>query len=351
MKCSTFATIVLAIVLAAGGFVHYQFVQDLKRGFTVRSRSAAGAIFLTKDGHRKFICSGTVFAVNPATGDALFLTARHCVWNDGDPDNNMAPGLVGKEEVSFTPNEEGPFYTAIPYKVSKTDDVAILTLKNGAGLPFVRLGDEHFVRPGDTLTNYTFALDMGEMDIFLKSIAPAFNHLPEGLAKNRPMWAHSMPIDGTVAPGSSGSGLFDPRQRRIVGVAVGMTRMGGLSIAIPVSRVWNLLTDPNTQDLTPPTDAPVVPIPDTASIRIPDDVFKAQFGKAHTFKLDVQGASPQFTFGGYVFKAVTYGYPLSPKYYYDVPVYIDLNDAGKYRLTSTEKYNYSVEAVVVSKVS
>ncbi len=311
----------LTAVLAIGVGEVYK-----KKEFAVRSRSAAGAIFLLQPDGRRFICSGTTIGHTTA-GDAVFLTARHCVWEDADPGDIFTPPtegkLLGPEEVSFSDNEAGPYYTAVPWKISKTDDVALLILKNGGNLPVVRLGDERILRVGDPLTNYTFAYDFGKMAIAIKFVAPAFSHYPAGLLEQIPFWSHSMPIDGTVAPGSSGSGLFDPRQRALIGIAVGGTRQGGLNIAIPVSRVWN----------------------------IPDDVFKSNFGKEHTFKLTVQGPSPQFTFGGYVFRVNTGSFTLSQKYYYDVPVYIDVDATGTYRLTSTNKDHYSVDMTLVSKAN
>lgn len=222
-----------------------------KQRFTHRSQAAAGAVFLNMAGSWRFVCSGTTIG-STRDGDALFLTARHCVYAEAEEPSFDGPGhpagLMGEEKVSFSANEAGPFYQAVPFKVSATDDVAILRLVNGAGLPAVRLGTEARLQSGDILTNYTFALNLGRMSLTLKAVSPVFAHLSaEVLAI--PTWRYSMPIDGTVAPGSSGSGLFDPRQRALVGVVVGTVQFGGLNIAIPISRVWSLLSDPHPQVL------------------------------------------------------------------------------------------------------
>jgi trypsin-like peptidase len=309
--------------------------------FASRSRHAAGAIFLTKAGKRRFICSGTLFA-HTENGDGLFLTARHCVYEDANPEEGTEAGLLGNEEVSFSDNEAGPFYTAIPYKVSATDDVAILEIVNGRGLPTVRLGDENLTVPGSTLTNYTYGLDFGKMGVELKSVAPIFNHFPNDMLSTYPVWSHSMPVIGLAIPGSSGSGLFDPKQQSIVGIIVGGgPRLGTLVIAIPVSRAWKLLSDPTGQDITPKA-AP-------ASLTIPADVFTSQFGKDHAFKIPSQPGDLQFTHGGYVFKVNTFGVGLSPKFYFDVPVYIGAMTPGQYRLYTTAKEGYSVDTILVSK--
>jgi trypsin-like peptidase len=347
----------LAVLLHVGAVG----VKDVNRQvFRAQSRDAAGAIFLNVKGQRRFICSGTVFGHTP-TGDALFATARHCVWEAAteseDPDTGedsiSVAKLLGPEEVSFSANEQGPFYTAVPLKISKTDDVAILVLKNGSGLPAVRLGDERLLHSGDPLTNYTFVLDFGKMDMSLKAVAPAFAHYPAGLLTQVPEWSHSMPVDGMAALGSSGSALFDPRQRAIVGLVVGGgPRMGSLVIAIPVSRIWNLISENNNQNLIDPYPVSSVPVKAAVAtkIKIPDDIFKSQFGSAHTFRLTAHDANPQFTQGGYVFKINTLGFGLSDEYYYAVPVFIDTEGVDGYCLRSTKKPSPSVGVEIVSKV-
>lgn len=328
--------------------------------FAARSRAASGALFLDKNGSRRFICSGTVIG-HTDTGDALFLTARHCVYTDGGMtwDGPEPAGVLGPEEVSLTDNEAGPFYTAVPLKISKYDDVAILRLINGGDLPAVGLGDERLTHTGDTLTNYTFALDFGKMPLTLRAVAPVFAHPPAEMLAQLPTWAHSMPVDGTVAPGSSGSGLFDPAQRRLTGVAVGTVQYGGLNIAIPVSRVWALLGDPNGALELPkvgtkpaPSAAPAPPQggdDEDSSLTIPPDTFKAKFGAAHPFKLTAHGPNPEFTQSGYTFRAQTGGFELDDPYYYDVPVYIALEGTA-YRLTSTLHPKGATFAVTVVAV-
>ena len=41
-------------------------------------------------------------------GNGLFLTARHCIWEDGDEDGNGA-GFIPSEFVSFRDNLKGPY--------------------------------------------------------------------------------------------------------------------------------------------------------------------------------------------------------------------------------------------------
>ena len=219
--------------------------------FARHSRAAAGALFLDEKDSRRFICSGTVIG-HTSDGTAEFLTARHCVWQDASNGDMFNPpndaGLLGKQEVSFADNEGGPFYQATPWKISTTDDLAILLLTNGGNLPAVRLGTEQVVGVGAALTNYSFAMSMGKLDIAIRSVAPVFAHGADSFAPEY-RWDYSMPVDGTIAPGSSGSGLFDPRQQALIGVVVGASGHGGLCVAEPVSRVWNLLADTKSEPI------------------------------------------------------------------------------------------------------
>jgi len=80
-------------------------------------------------------------------------------------------------------------------------------------------------------------------------------------------------------------------------------------------------------------------------IQISPDTFKVSFGKEHPFKLTVHGPSPVFTRAGYTFKVETGGHELYDPLYYDVPVYIDVDEdyhTGEYRLYTTKETKVSV---------
>lgn len=85
--------------------------------------------------------------------------------------------------------------------------------------------------------------------------------------------------------------------------------------------------------------------------QIPDDVLQKHFGPKHTFKLKVLGPDPEFTQAGYTFKVTIDGLELSKEVYYDVSVYIGVDETfgtGAYRLYSTAKDHYSVEILLVT---
>ncbi len=86
-----------------------------------------------------------------------------------------------------------------------------------------------------------------------------------------------------------------------------------------------------------------------SAITIPESTMKSSFGKTHTFMLKSHGPNPIFPRVGYTFRAETYGYELSDKYYYDVPVYVDFDVNNKmYRLYSTVGEGYSVGVTILT---
>jgi len=52
-----------------------------------------------------------------------------------------------------------------------------------------------------------------------------------------------MPMNMTIAHGSSGSGVFSNRQRGLIGVAVGTFEEGSFNIAISGSHILDFLND------------------------------------------------------------------------------------------------------------
>ena len=194
------------------------------------AHAASGAIFLGETFH----CSGTVIGTND--NGAIFLTARHCVVN---PDTNaINTGMW----VTFAADESGPFYAATPLLISETDDLAALFLQNGQDLPVVNLTSEYRLKSGDPIFNVSYPLDAGKLTFHGEFIVPAFPHFPHGVAKASLQWEHTMPVNLTIASGSSGSGVFDPKHKGLIGVVVGSTTEGTLNIVEPESRVVELLS-------------------------------------------------------------------------------------------------------------
>lgn len=201
------------------------------RKFEPKARQATGAIIV--DG--KFHCSGTEIG-HTQDGDGIFLTARHCV---ADLDTNE---VTENFMLSFSDNEGGPYYQAAPIAISSTDDLALLIVRNGAGIPEVAVRDERVMRDGDPLFNISFPLGGGKLEFHGQYMAPRFPHMAIGLEDYK-VWANSMPVNCTWAHGSSGSGIFSEKQRGLIGVVVGATEEGSYNIAIPGDVVLNFLHD------------------------------------------------------------------------------------------------------------
>ena len=196
---------------------------------------AVGAIFMTAAGKdRRFICSGSMIG-SDSDGNGLFLTARHCLWNS---ESNI---FYPNEQVSFSPDESGPFYDTKVYAISQMEDVAILKVVGAGKLPTEVLEVEN-LKAGDAVENVSFPLGLGKLEFHGRFVAPVFPHMPADILEAFPEWFHSMPVDITIAPGSSGSPLFDSKTHCIIGVMVGSTGAGTLMIAEPISSVLNLVS-------------------------------------------------------------------------------------------------------------
>ncbi len=215
-------------------------------------RAAVGAISIPNpnpangDGTYAEICSGSLIGYDDA-GNGLFLTARHCVWDD-DAENEDGPNphFILNEVVSFQGNLKGPYYQTELAEISSIDDIALLEVINlgWASQPIIPevLEDEHSLSAGDPVENVSFPLDMGKLEFHGKFVASVFPHFSRSL-QNYPQWARTMPVDITIGHGSSGSPLFDSKTHELIGVMVGTSGDGDLMIAEPTSAVLSMLAD------------------------------------------------------------------------------------------------------------
>ncbi|SRR6266550_2307275 len=222
-------TSVLASALVLGA--HSARIYEKFRPYEAVARVASGGIFVAGQFH----CSGTEIG-KTQDGNGIFLTARHCVAN---PDTNELNKSI---MVSFSENEGGPYYAARPLALSLTDDLALLELRNGADLPEVRIKDERRLKTGDPIFNISYPLGVGKLEFHGEYMTSVFPHFPEFLA-HYSQWLYSMPMNMTIAHGSSGSGVFSVKERALIGVAVGTFEEGTFNIAIPADRVIDFLND------------------------------------------------------------------------------------------------------------
>lgn len=210
-------------------------------------RAAVGAIsipnpdFSNGDGTYAEICSGAEIG-RDSSGNGLFLTAKHCVWEDGDPEQGTVGHFMQGEVVSFGDNLAGPYYQTELYAISADDDLAMLKVINGGNLPTEVIEDEHALQAGDAVENVSYPLDMGKLEFHGSFVAPLFPHFSRML-RDYPQWINSMPVDITIGHGSSGSPLFDSKTHCLIGVMVGSVGEGRLMIAEPSSLVLSMVTD------------------------------------------------------------------------------------------------------------
>lgn len=214
--------------------------------------AAVGAISIPNpnpangDGPYAMICSGALIGYSGT--DGLFLTAKHCVWEDEDVENGVAAHFIPGEVVSFRANLAGPYYQTELYSISQTDDLAVLKVVNVASAvnPIVPevFEDEGQLSAGDPVENVSFPLDMGKMEFHGSFVAPIFPHVSR-MFKDYSQWNRSMPVDITIGHGSSGSPLFDSQTHRMIGVMVGTSGEARLMVAEPFTVIADLLMHPD----------------------------------------------------------------------------------------------------------
>lgn len=218
-------------------------------------RAAVGAISIPNpsqdngDGLYAEICSGSMIGTTNNGADGLFLTARHCVWDDDEENDGANPHFIPGEVVSFGDNLAGPYYQTDLYAISVDDDLAVLRVINAGGLPTEVFEDEHSLNPGDPVENISFPLDMGKLEFHGQFVAPVFPHFSRSF-RGYPQWANTMPVDITIGHGSSGSPLFDSKTHCVIGVMVGTTGEGRLMVVEPASRFLSMVSDLNKNSVS-----------------------------------------------------------------------------------------------------
>lgn len=191
---------------------------------------SVGAIFIPNEaGGTKFHCSGT--EIGSYQGEGYFLTARHCIANVD------TAHVEKKIIVSFTDNEKGPFYEAKPLAISQRDDLALLEIVNGGDIPTVTYKSDQGLHSGSPIFNESYPLGAGKQVFHGEYMQDHFAAFPKDFLQEYPIWVDAMPMNITIAHGSSGSGIFSSREHALIGVAVGTFDEGSFNIGIPGSRV------------------------------------------------------------------------------------------------------------------
>lgn len=197
------------------------------------------------DGPYAMICSGSLIGYD-GDGNGLFLTARHCVW-----DEENGTGFIPNEVVSFRGNLKGPYYQTELAEVSQNDDLAVLRVINAESAVHPIVGeviesDSEFEQlvAGSPIENVSFPLDLGKVEFHGNFVASEWPHYSRYL-QDVPQWRRTMPTDITIGPGSSGSPLFDSRTHKLIGVMVGaFTSTGRLTIAESPVAIFDILNHP-----------------------------------------------------------------------------------------------------------
>jgi len=293
------------------------------KGFVGKLWNSTFALYGTKGSVTHFIC--TAEPIEKTADGYRLLSAGHCVQSTpADLEFSVAEEIGGVR----TPVKMVKAY------LGEDVDFALFELKTSKVYSVFDLGTEKGLRVGDKTINPNFSQGLG------KQLSP-------GVVASKPITKSEdcddagcvgkFIVQEYAGPGASGSAVLSVKTHKVVGLLVwefeGQTGFG----IEPISVFTKFMAGPNQPH---PGTEPV-------SVEIPDDVFAAQFGEAHSFSLTVHGPNPVFAQGGYKFQVNTDGFELSDEYYYNVPVFIDQDEDG-YRLTST-KEGVGVDLTVLGK--
>ena len=312
--------LILSLVLALGVLAS---PINPPKGFAGQLWNGTFALYGTKDSTTHFLC--TAEAIHKNDGGYTLLSAGHCV-------------TLNPPDVQFAVAETigGTLVPVTLIKAARVDniDFSLFNLQTTKKYFVMDMGFGEPVTVGDETINPNFALGLGKQ-ISLGRVSSL------GLEKSEecddPACIGNFQVQEYAAPGASGSAILSTKAHKIIGVLVLEWQGAQVGFSVePIDRFKDFLA------LKAP---PAPPSNDTLGLRIPETEFQRLFGETHTFTLTVHGPNPRFVQAGWTFVIDTDGFELSDDYYYNVPVFIDENEDGTYRLTSTRD-GVGVDAIV-----
>jgi len=313
--------LVLSLVLALGVLAS---PVNPPKGFAGRLWNGTFALYGTKNGVTHFLC--TAEAIEKTVDGYTLLSAGHCV-------------TLNPPDVQFSVSETvgSPFMPVTLGKAVQVDniDFSLFDLKTDKKYFVMEMGHGEPVRVGDETINPNFAAGLGKQ-ISLGQVSSL--DLVKSEACDEPECLGDFLVQEYAAPGASGSAVLSIKTHHIIGILVLEFQGAQVGFAIePIDRLADFIALK-----VPPRETTT----DTPGTRIPETEFQRLFGETHPFTLTAHGPNPRFVQAGWTFIADTDGFELSDDYYYNVPVWIDENEDGTYRLTSTRD-GVGVEAIVV----
>lgn len=289
------------------------------RGFAGKLWSGAMVLYGQDQNRQYSICTAEPY--QKIEGGYLLMSAGHCKFT-ADTQFSVA------SEIGETPMP----VTLLKARHDDDMDFATFELKTKKHYPVFQIGTDDNLRVGDEVININFTLGLGKQ-------------LSKGTISSQPLVASDecekdcigsflVQLSG-AGPGASGSVVVSKKTHRIIGMVIGeWTAPLGFGVE-PISRFAKFLAEP-------------VPVVEDKTVTIDPIEFQKLFGEAHPFPLTVHGPDPVFIHEGYKFQVGTEGFDLSDEFYYDVPVFIGVDESG-YRLVSTAEDMPSVSLTVLGK--
>lgn len=317
-----FLTLVLAIGACAGSM-------QPPAGWAGQLWGSTFALYGTKGTTTHFLC--TAEPIEKIVGGYRLLTAGHCVQETPAGLQFSVADEIGGARTPIT---------LVKVRLDETADFAVFDLQTPKTYTVFPLGNESELQIGDSTINPNFALGIGKQ--LSPGVVSAMPLVPSEGCTIADGCVGDFMVQEFAGPGASGSAVLSVKTHQVVGLIVWEFGQGNVGLGVePISQFAAFMAGPTQAH---PADETATA---AESVQIPANVFAAQFGPKHTFKLKVHGPNPAFTQGGYKFRANTDGFELSDKYYYKAKVFIGQDESGYY-LVST-KDGVSVDVAVLGK--
>ncbi|MDA4129267.1 MAG: serine protease [Thaumarchaeota archaeon] len=203
-----------------------------------------------------FTCTASVFATLK-TNDYLLETASHCVSqvrpdpfsNDEDTLGKALGKSIKTSDIIFGLTKPGKFFvsfsgphnpifdevTVFQNSDKEKDDVAVLELHTYLKLRPIPLGDERLDDRGSSIFNVGCPGGFAKLETW-----GTISLLKDDTGVADDPWPGAILADLRIAPGSSGSPVFDEQQHAIIGVVVAIFLTKGfpaISVIEPVSNL------------------------------------------------------------------------------------------------------------------
>jgi S1-C subfamily serine protease len=195
------------------------------------------------DGSMDFRCTATAFEspnpnIKPRAGRRFFLSASHCVTERTEHGTRPSKGpFFLSDDVA---GEKRFVEAELIFAGSEADGYDLLILEAKSSAPALHLADERSYSAGTQVLNVASPAGLGKT-LLSGTIAILSVDRPLIVRQENINWRGSLVLNLAVIGGSSGSAVVTQDSGRIIGVIVGYMEGAPICIAVPASRLLEII--------------------------------------------------------------------------------------------------------------